>query len=193
VTVPAVVVAVLVLAGAAAVGRGPARLQPRRPPPRRPWATSRRHRVDAVASLPEVVDLLAVAVGSGLPVAAALGAVSGRSPPPWRQALEGCLRLAADGALLDEALGSLATVGDEAAPLLGVLRAGLVDGDRLGELLTRLAADSRDLRRRRAQEQARRIPVQLLLPLVLCSLPAFAVLTIVPILAGALHDLRWPP
>ena len=84
-------------------------------------------------------------------------------------------------------------MGDEAAPLIGVLRAGLVDGDRLGELLTRLATDSRDLRRRRAQEQARRIPVRLLLPLVACSLPAFAVLTIVPILAGALHDLRWPP
>jgi tight adherence protein C len=152
-----------------------------------------RCRPDPVASLPEVIDLLSVAVRSGLPVAAALGAVSGRSPPPWRQALEGCLQLAAEGALLHEALGSLAAVGDEAAPLIGALRAGLVDGDRLDEPLARLAADARDLRRRRAQEQARRIPVRLLLPLVACSLPAFAVLTIVPILAGALHDLRWPP
>jgi pilus assembly protein TadC len=192
VTASAVVVAVLVLAGAAAVGRGPARL-PSRPAPVPELPVAGHRRLDPVATLPEVVDLLTVAVGSGLPVAAAIGAVSGRSPPPWRQALDDCLRLAADGALLDEALGSLARLGDEAAPLVGALRAGLVDGDRLAEQLARLAADARDLRRRRAQERARTIPVRLLLPLVACSLPAFAVLTIVPILAGALHDLRWPP
>ena len=55
--------------------------------------------------------------------------------------------------------------------------------------LDRLAADARDLRRRRAVEAARRVPVRLLLPLVACSLPAFALLTIVPIVVGALEAL----
>ena len=37
----------------------------------------------------------------------------------------------------------------------------------------------------RAEEAARRVPVKLLFPLVLCVLPAFALLTVAPLLAGA--------
>ena len=36
---------------------------------------------------------------------------------------------------------------------------------------------------------ARRVPVQLLFPLVACVLPAFALLTVVPLLAGTLRTL----
>ena len=42
----------------------------------------------------------------------------------------------------------------------------------------------------RAEEAARRVPVRLLFPLVLCVLPAFALLTVAPLLAGALRSLR---
>ena len=82
--------------------------------------------------------------------------------------------------------------GDLARPLVAGVRAALDDGDSFGPTLARLAVDARDLRRRRAEESARRLPVRLLLPLVTCSLPAFAVLTVVPILAGALSGLRLP-
>ena len=37
---------------------------------------------------------------------------------------------------------------------------------------------------------ARRLPVLLLFPLVLCVLPAFVLLTVVPLLASSLHDLQ---
>jgi tight adherence protein C len=53
-----------------------------------------------------------------------------------------------------------------------------------------LATDVRADRRRRAEEAARRVPVKLLFPLVLCVLPAFALLTVAPLLAGALGSLR---
>ena len=44
---------------------------------------ARRRAADAVVgALPEVIDLFGVAVGAGLPVAAAIGTVAGRSPPP---------------------------------------------------------------------------------------------------------------
>ena len=49
------------------------------------------------------------------------------------------------------------------------------------------------LRRREAEERARRLPVQLLFPLVVCVLPAFGLLAVVPLLAGslpALSDVR---
>ena len=47
-------------------------------------------------------------------------------------------------------------------------------------------------RRVAAEEAARRIPVTMLFPLVMCVLPAFALLTVVPILAATLGDLRLP-
>jgi tight adherence protein C len=81
-------------------------------------------------------------------------------------------------------------VGDEARPLIGAL----VHSDRYGapllDGLVRLSAELRNDRRRRAEEAARRVPVKLLFPLVFCTLPAFALLTVAPLLAGALRALR---
>jgi pilus assembly protein TadC len=55
--------------------------------------------------------------------------------------------------------------------------------------LERVAEQARDVRRRHAEESARRVPVQLLFPLVACVLPAFVLLTVVPLLAGTLRSL----
>jgi pilus assembly protein TadC len=45
------------------------------------------------------------------------------------------------------------------------------------------------LRRRAAETSARKLPVRLSFPLVLCILPAFIVLTVVPAIFGALRAL----
>ena len=69
----------------------------------------------------------------------------------------------------------------------------LVDHLRYGvPLLPALERTSLELRldRRRAAElEARRVPVRLLAPLVTCVLPAFALLTVVPLLAASLDAL----
>ena len=54
----------------------------------------------------------------------------------------------------------------------------------------RLAEDARRTELRRAETRARRVPVLLLFPLVLCILPAFALLTVAPLLASAVGALR---
>jgi Flp pilus assembly protein TadB len=181
----------LVLVGAAAAARPRTlrRLAPDSPAsrPRRRTATG-----DPLSTLPDVIDLLALAADAGLPVAGAVAAAATWSPQPWRAALEGCVAACAGGSLLHDALGRLDDVDAGAGPLVAVLRAGLADGDGLVAGLRRLATDARDARHRRAEERARALPVRLLLPLVGCSLPAFVVLTIVPILAGALRGLRLP-
>jgi tight adherence protein C len=143
----------------------------------------------AVEALPDAVELLAVAARAGLPVAAALGAVAGRAPPPWGSAFAAVLARCRRGERLGDAVDEVAAVGDVGQPLRSVLRAAADDGADLVAGLDRLSADARDLRRRRAEEAARRIPVRLLLPLVACSLPAFALLTIVPIVVVALEAL----
>ena len=72
--------------------------------------------------------------------------------------------------------------------------AALVASERYGAPvaagLERLAGEVRRDRRRRAEEAARRVPVKLLFPLVGCTLPAFGLLTVAPLIAGALRALR---
>jgi hypothetical protein len=70
-----------------------------------------------------------------------------------------------------------------------VLRAA-AEGAELAVALDRLASDARDLRRRRAEHAARRVPVRLLAPLVLCALPAFVLHALVPLVAGAFEALH---
>jgi tight adherence protein C len=154
----------------------------------------RRARAAIVAvrrSLPEAVDLLSLAVGAGLTVPLAVAAVGRRHHGPVgvelaraAQEIEGGRRCAA--ALHDAG----ARLGPDALPVIGALVASERYGAPLVDALARVAGEVRADQRRRAEEAARRVPVKLLFPLVLCVLPAFALLTVAPLLAGALGSLR---
>jgi tight adherence protein C len=160
--------------------------------------TRRRAAVEATAieaALPEVVDLLGVAVGAGLNVHLAVTAVARRAEGPVGAVLQQALESTRTGIRLSDSLETaLATAPSAARPSLRPLVTALVDADRYGTSLTasleRLADDVRRTRQRRAEEAARRVPVKLLFPLVLCVLPAFALLTVAPVLAGSLRALR---
>jgi tight adherence protein C len=143
-----------------------------------------------VGVLPEVVDLLVLAVGAGCNVRLALEAVSSRAPPRFATVLCGALDRARAGERLADALVAESRALGEAGR--GHVSA-LVASDRYGTALLpqleRIAVEARADRRRRAEEAARRLPVALLFPLVLCILPAFGLLTLVPLLAGAVGSL----
>ena len=141
--------------------------------------------------LPEAVDLLVLAVGAGLTVPLALDAVARRSSGPVGAALSAALAAAAAGRRLADALTDLPEhLGEQVRPLVAALVGSLRDGSPLADGLDRLAVELRADRRRRAEELARRVPVKLLFPLVACILPAFALLTVAPLLAGAVQALR---
>jgi Flp pilus assembly protein TadB len=143
------------------------------------------------AELPEVVDLLRLAVGAGLTVPLAVRAVSGRPAGPVGAALARAVEETERGRRLADALDDLPTRAGEATRSLAAALAGCERyGHAIGPALERLAVECRDRQRRRAEEAARRVPVLLLFPLVLCILPAFALLTVAPLLAGALRALR---
>ena len=74
-------------------------------------------------------------------------------------------------------------------PLARALATAVEEGVPLEPALRRVAAEARDRRRRAAEEAARRVPVRLLFPLVACTLPAFVVLTVVPLLVVGLDSL----
>jgi hypothetical protein len=50
--------------------------------------------------------------------------------------------------------------------------------------------EAREQRRRDGQAAARELPIRLAAPLVLCTLPSFALLAIAPLLLGALSSLH---
>lgn len=142
-------------------------------------------------ALPDVVELFRVAIGAGLTVHLAVEAVAPRVEPPFAGALAEVRRQVALGVRLAEALPLLLELGDPVRGLVVALIGSERDGTPLVPALERVAAEARMLRRRSAEEEARRLPVQLLFPLVVCILPAFGLLTVVPLLGGAVRSLSW--
>jgi tight adherence protein C len=152
---------------------------------------ARRRAEQVLRDLPEIVDLVHVAVGAGLTVPLAVQAVAGRAEGPIADELRRALADVAMGARLADALGEVPTrAGEATRPLVAALVASDRYGAPLAEALARLAVEVRADRRRRAEEAARRVPVKLLFPLVCCVLPAFGLLTLAPLLAGAFSALR---
>jgi tight adherence protein C len=158
------------------------------------WRARRRRREHAAAAgrvLPEVVDLFSVAVGAGLTVPLAVAAVGGRAPEPFASAFGSVTSAVACGRRCSDAIDEVVEVlGADARPLLDALRASERYCAPLGDALLRLSAEVRSDRRRRAEAAVRRVPVRLLFPLVTCVLPAFALLTVAPLLAGTFGSLR---
>ena len=135
--------------------------------------------------LAELVDLVRVAVTSGLPPVAALVMASEHVRARPGLALDALLVDLERGRSVGEAVsawGARPPLDELAALLRSADRGGLAIGEALGAL----AVDLRRRRRRSAELRARRLPVTMLLPLVTCILPAFGLLTVVPMVAVGL-------
>jgi tight adherence protein C len=151
----------------------------------------RRRLAALAADLPDVVDLFVLAVGAGLTVPLALATVSRRASGPLGSELRQVCDEVAVGRRLAEALDEVPRrAGEAVRPLTAALVASERYGAPLAAGLERLAGEVRRDRRRKAEESARRIPVKLLFPLVGCTLPAFALLTVAPLIAGAVRSLH---
>jgi tight adherence protein C len=149
-----------------------------------------RHARAVLDGLPDAVDLLLLCAGAGLALPLAHPLVAARTPPPLGRALAAADAACSAGrARADALLGELLPLGDRAASLGHVLVDHLRYGVPLLPGLERLGLELRLDRRRRAEEDARRVPVRLLGPLITCVLPAFALLTVIPLLAVSLRSL----
>lgn len=148
------------------------------------------HEAAIVDQLPDVVDLLAMTTAAGLPIGAAVCVIRRRPGGPLGSALERAAAHIERGGTVGAALGLIvADTGASTRPLVDALAAHDRYGTPLAPALERAAIESRLRRRRQAEEAARRLPVTLLFPLVLTTLPAFALLTVVPLLAGSFASL----
>jgi tight adherence protein C len=141
--------------------------------------------------LPDAIDLLVVAVGAGLTPALAIGQLATLAPSPFDAAFAEVERRTGRGQRLADALQALPErLGESARTLAATIGSAERYGSPLGPALELLAHEARRERRRAAEEAARTLPVKLCFPLVCCTLPAFVLLTIAPLVAGAIHALR---
>jgi len=132
--------------------------------------------------LAATADLLGVAVSAGYTLHGAVRAVAGHT----NGSLAGALQTVADdfdrGVPLAEGLAGLPSrLGSAASPLSTTLSVAAAAGTPLGPALRRLADSERRRGRLLVEARARRLPVLLLGPLIGLVLPAFVVLTLVPV------------
>ena len=157
---------------------------------RRRRAQRRRQR-EVVRHLPDTVDLLALAIGAGQTTRQAVATLAHSAPAPFAVAFAEVDRRAGRGERLVDALEALpARLGPAVQPVASVLVALERHGVAIGATLEQLSVEARRERRVQAETAARKLPVRLSFPLVCCVLPAFALLTLAPLLAGALTSLR---
>jgi Flp pilus assembly protein TadB len=141
--------------------------------------------------LPEVVDLLGLAMRAGHGVAAAIAVVAPYAHGGTGRVLRiSATRLAAGEAVTTVLARWVTLLGDDARPLVAALEASHREGGPAADALDRIATDLRVARRQRAAERVQRLPVELLFPLVCCVLPAFVLLSVLPIALGAVGALR---
>lgn len=136
------------------------------------------------------VELVVLAVRAGYLPAAAIAVSVAHAPPTFAPALAEVAARVDSGERFADALSSLPRL---LGPVVGPLADSLAAADRYGlplaPVLDRLASEARQQRRRQAEALARQLPVRLSLPLVLCTLPAFVLMAIVPLLLAAITSL----
>lgn len=140
--------------------------------------------------MPMFVDLVCLGVRSGLTARSALEYVSNNVRSPISEAFTKSLSHPVSGLRLAEVLEHCETLlGESALPLTSTLKSAERYGSPVGQILAQLAQETRLDQERRAEQSARRLSIQLLFPLAGCILPAFALLTVTPMLAGSIGSL----
>ena len=135
----------------------------------------------------DALGFLAVCLDAGLPMVRALSIVADASAPATSAVLR---RLSSEltlGRRTDEAWGALR--GD---PVWGAAAADVARAERSGlclaDLLRLHADDARRVAADRATLAARTVGVRSVVPLMVCFLPAFILVGVVPIVAGLVAD-----
>lgn len=149
-----------------------------------------RHRQAIDDSLADVADLLIVLLGAGSSLAESIRWLAERGPEATRSAFVSAIERTHAGRPLAAAVAGVADdLGTHYRPIVAALIATIRDGAPVSSLLLRLGDEARAVRHRQNERRARSLPVQMLFPLVCCSLPAVIVGAVVPLLLIAVDRL----
>jgi tight adherence protein C len=154
-------------------------------------SVERARRQAIVEAMPSAIELLVMCIHAGLTPTQAVGELARLAPPPIRPGFQAVEQRLHRGAGLADALTALTGhCGPSALALVSALGTATRDGLPLAPVLDRLTDEANAGRRRAGEAAARRLPVRLSFPLVVCTLPSFVLLAIAPAVLGALSTVR---
>jgi tight adherence protein C len=184
-------------AAAAALTSMPHRLSVRRAYRTRPIRVSlprttaaRRRALDR--EVPQLLDLLASSSAAGLSAVAGFRQAVAALRGPLAEELRRCLRSVDLGGRWRTELAGASERLDlpDLRRVVAILSRTETLGTSLSDATRELAADVRAARRAAVAERARTAPVKMLFPLVFLILPAFLLLTVVPVLLTTVRSIR---
>lgn len=147
-------------------------------------AEAKRRRRELVLQTPQALDLLAATLAAGMPLRVATAAVVRACPGAVADAFATVLRqleLGVGDAAAWRALSTHPQLGPAAADLARSVESGTT----LGPALALHAEEARAQRAAAVEIAARQVGVRSVLPLMLCFIPAFLLLGIVPTVVSA--------
>lgn len=151
---------------------------------------ARRRTAAIERAVPEAIELLVLVIRAGLTPHQAVDAMATHAPRAIRPGFESVQHRLRRGAELADALAELpAVLGPAMAPTADTLSIAVRHGSAIGDALGELSLEVRHRRRRRAEADARRLPIRLSFPLVCCTLPSFVLVAIAPAVLAALSSL----
>lgn len=132
--------------------------------------------------LPDVLDQLTISIEAGLGFDAALNRLVESSKGPVVDEIARVLQDMRLGLARDVALRSLAerTESPDLRTFANAMAQAGKHGLAMATVLRAQAAEAREKRKFRAEEQAHKVPVKILMPLVLCVLPTLFIILIGP-------------
>jgi tight adherence protein C len=146
---------------------------------------------DIEYDLPELIDLLVVAVEAGLGFSAALKAGSDRLKGPLGEEMRLALQEQNMGLSAIEALKNVLKRAE--TPALRSFVRAIIQGEQLGisigQVLRNLAEEMRKRRKAAAEERAQKAPIKMLFPLIFLIFPAMFVILLGPAVFAFLDAL----
>lgn len=145
-------------------------------------------------AMPDATEILVACLHAGRTPTQAVLELARLAPAAVRPAFAAVEQRLHRGHGLADALDELTgRCGRCALPLVTAVGAAVRDGLPLAPVLDRLTDDANSSRRRQGEAAARRLPVRLSFPLVVCTLPSFVLLSVAPAILGAVSSLRSSP
>ncbi len=141
--------------------------------------------------MPDTLDQVTMSLEAGLGFEAALSRAASAGTGPLAEELIRTLREIQLGIPRDQALRKMAertSVPDLDSLVLAVVQSETY-GLGIGQVLRVQSEELRDRRRQRAEEQALRIPVKIIFPLVFCIFPAVFIVLLAPAIISGLGGL----
>jgi len=153
--------------------------------------TGEKRQIKILQGLPDALDMMMVCVEAGLGFDAALSRVALNLEGPMASECARVLQEMQFGKSRTEALRALVDRTDvsELRTFVSSFVQSAELGISIGVVLREQAKEMRIRRRQRAEEQAQKLPVKILLPLITCLLPAMFVVVLGPAVIHIFHTL----